>query len=215
MNASNRQRRWVVAISVFCFAISGLLFCQAGGRVGPASPDLEKVIQNLPQAFRFDGIDYNELPRNVDINPILTEAEKSRSPLPYLGKLRMLKLYEMPEGHSVRIVQITPFIDSKSGLFFTSSLERTNDRANLFFQEKHFFATDSPGLMYVTTDGHVVETNSFPKHMTVGLIKDQGVIIWHSGNMVTQSRSNCFRYFRLERGRGKEGAQVLRPVFSR
>jgi len=214
MKFSRRYRSWLTATSVFCLAVAGLRFSWAGEMAGSVSPNLAKMIQAQPRSFRLEGFDYEELPHSVDINPFLTDGEKSKSLLPFLGKLQMLKLYEMAEGEAIRTVLITPFADSKSGIFFTSSLEKTNDRSNLFFQEKHFISGDRPQFAYVAADGKVTETNALPRLITVGLAKQQGVIIWHTGNTVTQGRSNCFRYFRLEKGRGKEGAQVLRPVFS-
>lgn len=192
-----------------------MLFGVAGTAGEPFLNELWKAIEGRSKTLQIDGVVYNELPKDTDINPVLTEGEKSGSFFAYTGKLQMLKLYEKPEGNAVRFVMVTPFIERKRGLFFTSLVEGTNKVTGDFQEEKHFFSQDAFQIMHVTFDGQVTESSTKTKLLTVGMIKDTGVIIWHQGNVVTKGLSNSFRYFRLEKGRGKEGAQVLRPVFSK
>jgi hypothetical protein len=193
-----------------------MLFGVAGTADGPLLDELWKATKDQSKTLQIDGVVYNELPKDTDVNPVLTAGEKSGSLFAYSGKLQMLKLYEKPEGNAVRFVMVTPFIERKRGLFFTSLIEGTNSVTGDFHQEeKHFFSQDAFQVMHVTFDGQVTESSTKPKLLTVGMIKDTGVIIWHQGNVVTKGFSNSFRYFKLEQGRGTQGAQVLRPVISK
>ncbi len=208
-----RPTRWTCLLTA-SFVIISIMFGVAGTADVRLLDELSRAIKDQSKTLQIDGVVYSELPKDTDINPVLTEGEKSGSLFAYTGKLRMLKLYQKPEGNAVRFVMVTPFIERKRGLFFTSLVEETDKVTCDFHQEKHFFSQDTFQIMHVTFDGQVTDSSTKTKLLTVGMIKDTGVIIWHQGNVVTKGVSNSFRYFRLEQGRGTEGAQVLRPVFS-
>jgi len=204
---------WIGAL--LCFGLFSAMSGSGAERVDAVGDVLQDAIAKHLNSFVIGTNQYRELPGTIDINPFLTQSEKSDSLFRYTGKLQMLKLYEIPEGAAIREVLVTPFLDGKSGLFFTSSLRHTNNSGSLYFQEKHFFSSGQLGQMHVFSNGLVSETKDTRCLITVGLVKKQGVIIWHSPNLVTQGCSNCFRYFQLEGGRGKQGAQLLRPVLSK